>query len=92
MSARSVAFPILNGRSDAKRDEILKDSKAVFPRRGFEVTSMDAVALRVGVSKMTVYRHFGSKEALFAGVITDLCERIVDRDLRQISPRQYSLI
>jgi TetR/AcrR family transcriptional repressor of mexJK operon len=83
-SARSAALSVLNGRSDAKRDAILKGAKAVFLKRGFEGTSMDAVALRAGVSKMTVYRHFGSKEALFAGVITDLCERIVEGDLRQI--------
>jgi len=45
---------------------------------------MDAVAARAGVSKMTVYRHFGSKEDLFAGVITDLCDRIVAEDLERI--------
>jgi TetR/AcrR family transcriptional regulator, mexJK operon transcriptional repressor len=83
-SARSAAIPALNGRSDAKRDAILRGAKAVFLKHGFESTSMDVVALRAGVSKMTVYRHFGSKEALFAGVITDLCERIVDGDLRKI--------
>ena len=83
-SARSAALPVLNGRSDAKRDAILRGAKAVFLKHGFESTSMDVVALRAGVSKMTVYRHFGSKEALFAGVITDLCERIVDGDLREI--------
>src|SRR5215467_7468358 len=81
---RSVALPVLNGRSDAKRDAILRGAKAVFLKHGFECTSMDVVALRAGVSKMTVYRHFRSKEALFAGVITDLCERIVDGDLRQV--------
>ncbi len=31
-----------------------------------------------GVSKMTVYRYFPSKEQLFAGVIRDLCDRIID--------------
>ena len=46
--------------------------------------TVEDLATRFGVSKMTVYRHFGSKEALFAGVITDLCERIVDGDLREI--------
>jgi TetR/AcrR family transcriptional regulator, mexJK operon transcriptional repressor len=83
-SARSAAIATLNGRSDAKRDAILRGAKAVFLKHGFESTSMDVVALRAGVSKMTVYRHFGSKEALFAGVITNLCERIVDGDLREI--------
>jgi TetR/AcrR family transcriptional regulator, mexJK operon transcriptional repressor len=83
-STRSAALPVLNGRSDAKRDAILRGAKAVFLKHGFESTSMDVVALRAGVSKMTVYRHFGSKEALFAGVITNLCERIVDGDIREI--------
>jgi TetR/AcrR family transcriptional regulator, mexJK operon transcriptional repressor len=72
------------GRRDAKRDAILKGAKAVFLKRGYGGTSMDAVALRAGVSKMTVYRHFGSKEALFAGVIGDLCDRIVDGEFQKI--------
>src|SRR5262249_1217726 len=83
-SARSAALPVLNGRSDPKRDAILPGAKPVFLKHGFESHSMDVVALRAGVCKMTVYRHFGSKEALFAGVITNLCERIVDGDLREI--------
>jgi TetR/AcrR family transcriptional repressor of mexJK operon len=33
---------------------------------------------------MTVYRHFGSKEDLFAGVITHLCNQIVDHDLNRV--------
>ena len=45
---------------------------------------MDEVASRAGVSKMTVYRHFGSKEDLFAGVITELGNKIVAEDLERI--------
>jgi TetR/AcrR family transcriptional repressor of mexJK operon len=71
-------------RSEAKRSAIIRGAKFVFSRGGFERASMDEVAARAGVSKMTVYRHFGSKEDLFAGVITDLCNRIVAEDLEQI--------
>lgn len=71
-------------RSDAKRAAILRGAKLVFLREGFERAGMDEVAERAGVSKMTVYRHFGSKEDLFAGVITDLCNRIVAEDLERI--------
>jgi TetR/AcrR family transcriptional repressor of mexJK operon len=80
-------------RKDAKRDAILRGAKAVFLKRGYEGTSMDVVALRAGVSKMTVYRHFGSKEVLFAGVISDLCERIIDGNLQEIfdSPPREAL-
>ena len=35
---------------------------------GFDV-SMDAVATEAGVSKVTVYNHFGTKQALFTGVV-----------------------
>jgi TetR/AcrR family transcriptional repressor of mexJK operon len=65
------------GLSDRKREAILKGGKSVFLKHGFGGASMDEVAAAAGVSKMTVYRHFGSKEDLFAGVITELCQRIV---------------
>ena len=82
---------VRDGLSDAKRQSILHGAKATFLRNGFGGTSMDSVAAAAGVSKMTVYRHFGSKEELFAGVITELCQRIVQEDLDEIfklEPRQ----
>lgn len=65
----------------AKRQAILDGAKAVFMRHGFGATSMDAVADAAGASKMTVYRHFRSKEALFAGLIGYLCDRMFEGDL-----------
>jgi TetR/AcrR family transcriptional regulator, mexJK operon transcriptional repressor len=75
------------GKSDRKRRAILQAGKAVFLRRGFGGTTMDAVAATARVSKMTVYRHFGSKEDLFAGVITELCGQIVEDELEQMLER-----
>lgn len=71
-------------KSDVKRRAILHGAKAVFLAAGFEGANMDEVAARAGVSKMTVYRHFGSKEDLFAGVITELGNMIVAEDLEAI--------
>lgn len=68
-------------RSDAKRRAIVKGAKRVFLASGFGGASMDVVAAEAGVSKMTVYRHFGSKEELFAGVVVELCDRIIGDDL-----------
>ncbi len=76
------------GLSDRKRAAILEGARSIFLDQGFGSASMDAVAARAGVSKMTVYRHFGSKEDLFAGVITDLCERIVTDDIEEIFTRE----
>ena len=74
-------------RRDAKREAILSGAKAIFLGAGFERASMDAVAARAGVSKMTVYRHYGSKESLFAGVIAKLCDQIIEDDFEQIFER-----
>ncbi len=44
-------------------------AEAVFLASGFTETTMQAVAARAGASKETLYRHFGSKEGLFAEVV-----------------------
>lgn len=71
-------------RSDAKRGAILRGAKSVFLRHGFGDASMDAVAGQARVSKMTLYRHFGSKEDLFAGVIADMCGKLIDVDVQRV--------
>jgi len=55
-------------RAEAKRQAILKAARELFLQEGFEV-SVDAIAAAAGVSKVTVYNHFGSKEALFIEVV-----------------------
>jgi TetR/AcrR family transcriptional repressor of mexJK operon len=71
-------------RANAKRAAILHGANRIFLRHGFESASMDEIAAAAGVSKMTVYRHFHSKEELFEGVITELCQRIIDQDLERM--------
>ncbi|MFI6058709.1 TetR/AcrR family transcriptional regulator [Streptomyces sp. NPDC051286] len=55
-------------RAEAKRRAIVKAAREAFLREGFGV-GVDAIATDAGVSKVTVYNHFGSKEALFTAVI-----------------------
>src|SRR5215471_3370464 len=75
-----------NGRSLSrlKRAQIIRAGKTVFLARGFGSASVDDIAAKAGVSKMTVYRHFRSKELLFAGVIDALCRQIMDDDLERL--------
>ncbi|MCX4963542.1 TetR/AcrR family transcriptional regulator [Streptomyces sp. NBC_00654] len=55
-------------RAEAKRQAIVSAARTAFLREGFGV-GMDTIAAEAGVSKVTVYNHFGSKEALFTAVI-----------------------
>lgn len=54
-----------------KRATILDGAIDVFISMGYELASMDKIAETAGVSKRTVYNHFGSKESLFQAVLHD---------------------
>lgn len=58
-----------------KRAAILEAAMALFPARGYDGVSMDAIAQQAGVSKLTVYSHFADKEALFSAAVTECCEQ-----------------
>jgi len=52
-----------------KVESILAAAKRTFLAGGYGAVSMDTIAREAGVSKATVYAHFGSKEELFGAVI-----------------------
>ncbi|MGX9463356.1 TetR/AcrR family transcriptional regulator [Shewanella sp. A14] len=60
-------------RSEQKRIKILESAMELFCHQGFPHTSMDEVAKHAGVSKQTVYSHFGSKDDLFVAAIDSKC-------------------
>ena len=60
-------------RSEQKRLQILEAAMELFCGQGFPNTSMDEVAKLAGVSKQTVYSHFGSKDELFVASIESRC-------------------
>jgi TetR/AcrR family transcriptional repressor of mexJK operon len=71
-----------------KGDAILKAATELFPKLGFEKTTMDAIALHAGVTKQTVYSHYQSKEQLFIRLIDNLCrEGINQKSIRSGSPK-----
>lgn len=65
----------------AKRDAILEAAKRLFAGDGYAGVSMDQIAAEAGVSKLTVYSHFGDKEALFAAAVRAKCEEMLPDDL-----------
>lgn len=56
-------------RRRRSRAAILAAAETEFLKHGFLGASMDQVAERAGMSKQTVYAHFGSKEGLFREVV-----------------------
>ena len=81
--AKAAAKPASPGRPKdlGKRAAILEAAKLLFSDQGFSGTSMDQIAAEAGVSKLTVYSHFGDKEALFSAAVRAKCEEMLPDDL-----------
>lgn len=76
--------PIDSGKHAA----VLAAAQRLFLSSGFAGTSMDAVAEAAGVSKLTAYKYFGSKQDLFATAVAAKCESaFVDIDVGQLAGR-----
>ena len=64
--------PPKGGRSARKRAAILGAATDIFLLGGYLGTNVDAIAARSAVSKQTLYKHFGSKEALFIEIVASM--------------------
>lgn len=51
------------------RDRILDTAKRLFYRDGFRATGIDRIVAESGVAKMSLYRHFASKDDLIAAFL-----------------------
>jgi AcrR family transcriptional regulator len=60
--------PALLPRQDAK-ERVLEAAMEVFSQKGFHPATMDEIAEKAGVGKGTLYRHFETKEKLFAELV-----------------------
>jgi AcrR family transcriptional regulator len=56
------------------RQRILTAARELFYRRGIHVVGVDAIAEAAGTNKMTLYRHFASKDLLIAACLRELTQ------------------
>ncbi|MCL1125057.1 TetR/AcrR family transcriptional regulator [Shewanella surugensis] len=69
MASTSLQSQNLTKR-EQKHASILAAANVLFCEQGFPHTSMDEIAKKAGVSKQTLYSHFGCKNTLFAASIS----------------------
>ncbi|WP_115050795.1 TetR/AcrR family transcriptional regulator [Xanthomonas arboricola] len=68
--------------NEALGQTIVDAAYELFVELGFQATTLDKVAQRAKISKLSIYRHFESKEALFSAAIADRCH--------QFAPQMFS--
>ncbi len=61
-----------------RRASILRGAAAAFAQSGFAHTSMEDVGAACGVTKLIVYRHFGTKEELYRAILQQVFDRLGD--------------
>src|SRR5580692_646377 len=54
---------------DRRHREIREAAIGAFLARGYDGTTMEEIAVRAGVSKQTIYKHFTDKQHLFADIV-----------------------
>lgn len=76
MSNTLSSKPDLRPSSEAKREAIIAAAARAFFADGYEAVSIEQVAADAGVSKVTVYSHFGGKPGLFSAAVEAECARM----------------
>lgn len=79
MAARERASAPTGRRAERKRLAILRAAREQFLAHGYAGTSITEIAAQADVSKVTVYRHFEDKEALFVAVVEAAIDEAEDR-------------
>ena len=63
----------------------MKGAAEAFASKGYATTSMEDVAAAAGITKLIVYRHFDSKQALYDEVLEQVSVRLRDEFLANIA-------
>lgn len=70
--------PTRRGRpvNEALSQTIVEAASELFVELGFQATTLDKVVQRAKISKLSIYRHFENKEALFSAAIVAGCHQL----------------
>ena len=66
--------------ADARREQILDVAIDVFGRAGYYGASMNDIADAAGVTKPVLYQHFDSKSDLYAALLDEVGDRMLECD------------
>ena len=80
------------GASSKARERILEAAYELFSRQGIRAVGIDSIVESSGVARMTLYRHFASKDALVLAFLERREERWIkdwlqrEVELRAVDP------
>jgi AcrR family transcriptional regulator len=75
------------GDTEATAEQILDAALGELEAHGLRRTSLERVAKRAGVNRITIYRHFAGKDELLRAVLVRQCRRFFARLFEAVDPR-----
>jgi AcrR family transcriptional regulator len=75
MRSGRVELSPCEGKGISPRDRVLAAAAILFYRHGIRAVGVDAIAQAAGTNKMTLYRHFASKDELVAECLRQVAGR-----------------
>lgn len=75
-------------RGSAARERILETAERLFYRDGYHAVGVDTIVAESGVAKMTLYRHFPSKDHLIAAYLERANEQLLTWVEKLIAPHE----
>src|SRR6185312_2311989 len=80
--------------ASGKRQHVVDTAYALFKRDGFHATGIDRIIAEADIAKMTMYRHFPSKDELIVEVLEHRAhrfERQLDRLAREVATPEQKI-
>ena len=73
----------MNAKRKAARAQILRAAADLFRERGYQASTVDHIAGRLGMSKASLYTHFRAKDEMLAAISRETIEAFT-RDLNLV--------
>jgi AcrR family transcriptional regulator len=73
----------MNAKRKAARAQILRAAADLFRERGYQASTVEHIAARLGMSKASLYTHFRAKEEMLAAISRETIETFT-RDLNLV--------
>lgn len=87
-------IPVASSPVSDKRQHVVETAYALFKRAGFHATGIDRIIAEADVAKMTMYRHFPSKDELIVEVLDHRARRFecqLDRLARECTTPEQKI-
>jgi AcrR family transcriptional regulator len=89
-------MPYLPEHKERTRERIIESARVLFNRRGFDQVSIDDLMKHAGLTRGGFYRHFESKDALYACAVASFstcnpfAKRVAAKGTPRRSPRELA--